>query len=135
MPVIIPLVGDKEAASVDELDDQLLLLEAARRRLDIEWAETLGEFERRCGHDVFGYPDVVAYLRHRVAGCRVEGAALRGGGEGGVTPSRTYAVPGGVGVVAGGSAHDGSGRVVVAGVTGRPGGVLGCRVAVGGGGG
>jgi 5-methylcytosine-specific restriction protein A len=85
MPVIIPLVGDKEAASVDELDDQLLLLEAARRRLDIEWTETLGEFERHNGHDVFGYPDVVAYLRHRggVAGTRarrcvaVARAALR----------------------------------------------------------
>ena len=36
MPIIIPLLPDKEASSVDELDDHILLLEAARHRLDVE---------------------------------------------------------------------------------------------------
>jgi len=72
MPIIIPLLPDKEASSVDELDDHILLLEAARHRLDVEWCESLGVFEERGGHDLFGYPSLVAYLkdRARMAGAR-----------------------------------------------------------------
>lgn len=74
MPIIIPLLSDKEGASVDELDDHLLLLEAARHRLDVEWCESLGVFEHRRGHEVFGYPSLIAYLkdRARMAGARAK---------------------------------------------------------------
>jgi hypothetical protein len=74
MPIIIPLLSDKEGASVDELDDHILLLEAARHRLDVEWCESLGEFEHRKGHEVFGYPSLIAYLkdRARIAGARAK---------------------------------------------------------------
>lgn len=65
LPIIIPLLEDKELASIDELDDHILLLEAARRRLDVEWTESIGVFEDRKGHEVFSYPNMVAYLKHR----------------------------------------------------------------------
>jgi hypothetical protein len=66
LPIIIPLLDDKEAASVDELDDHLLLLEMARHRLDIEWCESVGTFEDKGGHHCYGYPNLVAYLKGRV---------------------------------------------------------------------
>lgn len=74
MPIIIPLLSDKERASVDELDDHILLLEAARHRLGVEWCESLGVFEHRKGHQVFGYPSLIAYLkdRARMAGGRAK---------------------------------------------------------------
>jgi len=34
LPIIIPLLDDMEGADIDELDEHLLLLEAARHRLD-----------------------------------------------------------------------------------------------------
>jgi hypothetical protein len=69
---MIPLLDDKDVVSIDELDDHLLLLEAARHRLDVEWCESLGVFEERDGHRVLGYPSLVAYLKHRarMAGSR-----------------------------------------------------------------
>lgn len=72
LPIIIPLLEDKELASIDELDDHILLLETARRRLDVEWTESVGVFESRKGHEVYCYPNMVAYLRHRarIAGSR-----------------------------------------------------------------
>ncbi len=65
LPIIIPLLEDKERASIDELDDHILLLETARRRLDVEWTESIGVFEDRKGHEVYRYPNMVAYLKHR----------------------------------------------------------------------
>ena len=65
LPIIIPLLDDKELASIDELDDHMLLLEAARRRLDVEWTESVGVFEDRKGHEVYRYPNMVAYLKDR----------------------------------------------------------------------
>ena len=72
LPIIIPLLEGKDVASVDELDDHILLLEAARHRLDVEWCESLGVFEEHDGHRVHGYPSLVAYLKHRarMAGSR-----------------------------------------------------------------
>ncbi len=72
LPIIIPLLDDKEGSSIDELDDHILLLETARRRLDVEWTESLGVFEERKGHEAHGYPSAVAYLKHRarIAGAR-----------------------------------------------------------------
>lgn len=64
-PIVIPRLGDPAAASVDERDEHLLLLEAARHHLDIEWTETLAAAESAGDHDVLGYPSMVAYLKHR----------------------------------------------------------------------
>ena len=63
--IVIPMLVEKDAASVDELDDHLLLLEVARHRLEVEWTESLGVFEGQEGHRVLGYPSPVAYLKHR----------------------------------------------------------------------
>jgi hypothetical protein len=63
--IVIPVLVEKDAASVDELDDHILLLEAARHRLEVEWTESLGVFEGREGHRALGYPSPVAYLKHR----------------------------------------------------------------------
>jgi len=65
LPIIVPLLEGKDVVSIDELDDHILLLEAARHRLDVEWSESLGVFEERLGHQVLGYPSLVAYLKHR----------------------------------------------------------------------
>jgi len=66
MPIIIPRLDDPTAASVDERDDHLMLLEAARQSLDVEWTETLSAAEAAGDHDVMGYPSMVAYLKHRM---------------------------------------------------------------------
>lgn len=64
-PIIIPRLDDPAAASVDERDEHLMLLVAARHHLDIEWTETLAAAEDAGDHDVMGYPSTVAYLKHR----------------------------------------------------------------------
>ena len=66
MPIIIPRLDDPESASADERDEHLMLLEAARHELDVEWAGTLAAFDRAADHDLFGYPSTVAYLKHRM---------------------------------------------------------------------
>ena len=43
-----------------------MLLEAARHVLDVEWTETLAAAEAAGDPDVFGYPSMVAYLKHRL---------------------------------------------------------------------
>lgn len=40
--IVIPMLVEKDVASVDEFDDHILLLEAARHRRDVEWCESLG---------------------------------------------------------------------------------------------
>jgi hypothetical protein len=65
-PIIIPRLDDPAAASVDERDEHLMLLEAARQHLDVEWTETLSVAEAAGDHDVMGYPSMVAYLKHRM---------------------------------------------------------------------
>ena len=71
-PILIPRLVDKAAASVDERDEHLMLLEAARHALDVEWTETLSASDAAGDHDVMGYPSTVAYLKHRLrlAGAR-----------------------------------------------------------------
>lgn len=66
MPIIIPRLEDPPAASVDERDEHLMLLEAARHALDVEWTETLAAAETAADHHVMGYPSMVAYLKHRM---------------------------------------------------------------------
>jgi hypothetical protein len=74
-PIVIPRLADPASASVDERDEHLMLLEAARHALDVEWTETLAVFESGGDHDVFGYPSTVAYLKHRL--CMAGGRAHR----------------------------------------------------------
>lgn len=66
IPIIIPRLEDPASASVDERDDHLMLLEAARDHLEVEWTETLAAAEAAKDHDVMGYPSMVAYLKHRL---------------------------------------------------------------------
>ena len=66
MPIIIPRLSDPGNASVDERDEHLMLLEAARPSLDVEWTETLAAAEAAGDHDVLGYPSMVAYLKDRL---------------------------------------------------------------------
>ncbi|MGH8944552.1 MAG: DUF222 domain-containing protein [Acidimicrobiia bacterium] len=61
---MIPLLDHTEPVSVDELDEHLLLLEAARNRLDQEWTESLADFDARDGASLLEYPSTVAYLKH-----------------------------------------------------------------------
>jgi len=65
VPIIIPLLDDPASASVDERDEHLMLLEAARHALDVEWTGTLAAAEAAGDHDVMGFPSMVAYLKHR----------------------------------------------------------------------
>jgi hypothetical protein len=66
MPIIIPRLEDPASVSVDERDDHLMLLEAARHHLEVEWTGTLAAAEAAKDHDVMGYPSMVAYLKHRL---------------------------------------------------------------------
>ena len=66
MPIIIPRLDDPESASPDERDEHLMLLEAARQALEVEWTETMAVAEKDGDHDLFGYPSMVAYLKHRM---------------------------------------------------------------------
>ncbi len=65
MPIIIPRLDDPSAVSAAERDDHLMLLEAARHALDVEWTETLAVADASGDHDVMGYPSTVAYLKQR----------------------------------------------------------------------
>lgn len=64
-PIVIPRLESPESASSDERDEHLMLLEAARHALEVEWIETLGAADAAGDHDMFGYPSTVAYLRAR----------------------------------------------------------------------
>jgi hypothetical protein len=66
MPIIIPRLEDPSVASVDERDEHLMLLEAARHALDVEWTETLAAAETAADHHVMGYPSMVVHLKHRM---------------------------------------------------------------------
>ncbi len=66
MPIIIPRLGDPALVSVDERDEHLMLLEAARQSLDVEWTATLAVAEAAGDHNVMGYPSMVAYLKNRM---------------------------------------------------------------------
>lgn len=66
MPIIIPRLGDPALVSVDERDEHLMLLEAARQSLDVEWTATLAVAEAAGDHDAMGYPSMVAYLKNRM---------------------------------------------------------------------
>jgi hypothetical protein len=65
-PIVIPRLGDPASASVDEREEHLMLLAAARDHLDVEWTQTLAAAEAAGDHDVMGYPSMVAYLKHRM---------------------------------------------------------------------
>lgn len=71
-PITIDRLDDPAAASADERDEHLMLLEAARHSLEVEWTETLAAAEAARDHEVMGFPSMVAYLKHRlgVAGGR-----------------------------------------------------------------
>lgn len=72
IPIIIPRLEDKAGASADERDEHLMLLEAARHTLEVEWTETLAASDDAGDHDLFNHPSTVAYLkdRMRMAGSR-----------------------------------------------------------------
>ena len=66
LPIVIPRLGDPGDVSVDERDEHLMLLEAARQSLDVEWTETLAAAVAAGDHDVLGFPSMVAYLKDRL---------------------------------------------------------------------
>lgn len=66
MPIIIPRLEEPESASVEERDEHLMLLEAARHVLDVEWTDTLAAVEASRDHVALGYPSTVAYLKDRM---------------------------------------------------------------------
>lgn len=65
-PIVIYRLDDHAEVSADERDEHLMLLEAARQALDVEWTETLAAAEDAGDHEVMGYPSTVAYLKHRL---------------------------------------------------------------------
>ncbi|HJU51776.1 MAG TPA: DUF222 domain-containing protein [Acidimicrobiia bacterium] len=64
--IVIPRLEDPESASADERDEHLMLLEAARHELDLEFIETLAAAEAAGDHHLSGHPSTVAYLRDRL---------------------------------------------------------------------
>jgi hypothetical protein len=66
LPIIIPRLDDPGSVSVDERDEHLMLLEAARHHLEVEWTQTLAVADAEGDHEVLGYPSTVAYLKDRL---------------------------------------------------------------------
>jgi hypothetical protein len=66
MPIIIPRLDDPASVSTEERDEHLMLLEAARHSLDVEWTETLAAAEAARDPEAMGYPSMVAYLKNRL---------------------------------------------------------------------
>ncbi|MPZ52203.1 MAG: DUF222 domain-containing protein, partial [Acidimicrobiia bacterium] len=64
--LIVPRLSDPEGASAEERDEYLMLLETVRHELEVEWTQTLAVAEDSADHDLFGYPSMVAYLKHRL---------------------------------------------------------------------
>ncbi len=71
MPIIIPRLDDKDGVSAYERDEHLMLLEAARHSLEVEWTETLAAVDAAGDNDLFSQPSTVAYLKDRM---RMSGA-------------------------------------------------------------
>ncbi len=71
MPIIIPRLDDKDGVSAYERDEHLMLLEAARHSLEVEWTETLAAADAAADHHLFSQPSTVAYLKDRM---RMSGA-------------------------------------------------------------
>jgi hypothetical protein len=67
LPIIIPRLDDPISATADERDEQLMLLEAARHELDVQWTECLGVADAEGDHHLFGFPSTVAYLKARLS--------------------------------------------------------------------
>ncbi len=65
-PVVIPRLGDPKAATFDVRDEHLMLLEAARHELEVEWTRVLAASDAASDHDAMNYPSTVAYLKHRM---------------------------------------------------------------------
>jgi hypothetical protein len=64
--IFIPFLDRTQPVSVEDMDEHLTVLEAARTRLDQEWTETLAEFDARDAAAVFDYASTVAYLKDRM---------------------------------------------------------------------
>jgi hypothetical protein len=65
-PIVIERLDDPAGVSADERDEHLMLLEAARHYLEVEWTETLAVAEAARDHELMGFPSMVAYLKHRL---------------------------------------------------------------------
>lgn len=72
--IVFEVVDDKESIDLDELNEHIMLMEAVRSHLDVEWAESVGVFEARDGHELFGFASMVAYLKDQ---CRMSGARAK----------------------------------------------------------
>ena len=64
--IVIPRLEDPASASADERDEHLMLLEAARQSLDVEFIETLAAADAARDHHLMSYPSTVAYLKDRL---------------------------------------------------------------------
>ena len=64
--IVIPRLEDPASASADERDEHLMLLEAARHTLDVEFIETLAVADAAGDHRLMSYPSTVAYLKDRL---------------------------------------------------------------------
>ena len=79
IPIVIPRLVDPADVSPDERDEHLMLLEAAREALEVEWTATLAAADTASDHTLWGYPSTVAYLKHRMsmAGSRAHRSVKR----------------------------------------------------------
>jgi hypothetical protein len=64
--IAIPRLEDPASASADERDEHLMLLEAARHELDVEFIQTLAAADAARDHRLMSYPSTVAYLKGRL---------------------------------------------------------------------
>ncbi|HEY7583534.1 MAG TPA: DUF222 domain-containing protein, partial [Acidimicrobiia bacterium] len=64
--IVIPRLEDPSSASPDERDEHLMLLEAARHEIDVEFIKTLAAADSAGDHHLSGHPSTVSYLKDRL---------------------------------------------------------------------
>lgn len=63
--IALEILNDKDSVEIDELAKHIMLMEAVRSHLDVEWTESLAAFDVRHGHEVFGFTSTIAFLKER----------------------------------------------------------------------
>ena len=69
--IALEILDGKDSVEIDELAEHIMLMEAVRSYLDVEWAESVAAFDARDGNKVFGFTSTVSFLKQR---CGLGGA-------------------------------------------------------------
>ena len=72
--IALEILDGKDSVEIDELAEHIMLMQAVRSYLDVEWTESVAAFDARNGHKVFGFTSTVSFLKQR---CGLGGARAK----------------------------------------------------------